>query len=121
MRAALGISFFWLLASLAALLKASNDYIAYEQQQAGQNRDIAAGNRNHVIGPAFLKPSDGVVVEGHEPGPVADEHRGDDGGRPPAHAGRPRGPPRVGPTHGPAPPVLPSRSRGEPRRRAVRS
>ena len=49
-----------------------------QEQGRGQHRDVAAGDGYDVVDPALLQPLGGVAIQ---PGAVADEHRGDDGGR----------------------------------------
>ena len=52
-----------------------------EQQpvdEAGEDGDVAAGNRDDVIRAGGLQPQPDVV---RQPGPIADEHGGDDRGR----------------------------------------
>ena len=56
-----------------------SDKAQKQKQGRRQHRDVAAGNGDHVVDAALLQPLGGITVE---PGPIADEDRGDDGGGP---------------------------------------
>ena len=70
------------------------------EQQAGEDRDVAARDRDHVIRARLLQPALHLVVQ---PGAIADDDGRDDRGRPRAPAADRRARSRVARTRAPRP------------------